>query len=75
VAYVECPECGLTANASRGFVAASCPRCLARGGRRVWLETKESSPPGAARFGRARRLGHTELREAGFTGEPAAAEE
>ncbi len=75
MAYVECPECGFTANASRGFVADSCPRCLARSGRRVWLENKESSPPGAARFRRARKLGQAELREAGFTGEPAAAEE
>ena len=75
MAYVECPECGFTANASRGFVADSCPRCLARSGRRVWLEAKESAPRGPSRFRRARRLGETELREAGFGAEPAPAEE
>jgi hypothetical protein len=75
VAYVECPECGFTANTSRGFVSDSCPRCLARSGRRIWLESKDISPPGPGRFHRARKLGETELREAGFGTEPAPAEE
>lgn len=75
MAYVECPECGFTANATRGFVADSCPRCLSRGGRRVWLEAKLGSLRSKGHFERAQKLGDAELREATLGGEPAPAEE
>jgi hypothetical protein len=75
VAYVECPECGFRVSASLGFVAESCPRCLGRRGRRVWLEAKLGSLRQGGRFERAKKVREGELREARLRGEPQPAEE